>query len=55
MGKGKTCDAKLCERHALDQGPIPDNQLRLFDDLDEREHLHFCPAHAAINAKDLPR
>lgn len=51
MGRGKTCDAQLCERHAIVQGRVIERQPRLFDDgqLDEEpEQIHFCPAHAAI-------
>ncbi len=35
MGKGKTCDAPLCEDHANDHG----------------EDLHFCPSHEVIAVK----
>jgi hypothetical protein len=48
MGKGKTCDAYLCERHAISQGFAAGNQLRLFDDPDPVTELHFCPAHVAV-------
>ncbi len=48
LGKGKTCDAPLCERHAISQGLIA-NQLRLFDDPpDPESEVHFCPTHSLM-------
>lgn len=52
MGKGKTCDAPLCRRHAMLQAHrMPVNLPGLFDeteeDLDERR-IDFCPVHDAI-------
>jgi transcriptional regulator with XRE-family HTH domain len=35
MGKGKTCDALLCEDHAVKQGTAV-------------QDLHYCPQHALI-------
>ncbi len=48
MGKGKTCDAPLCGRHAISQGFPPDNQPRLFGDPDPETEIHYCPTHAAM-------
>ncbi len=48
MGRGKTCDAYLCERHAISQGFPRDNQLKLFADPDPETELHFCPTHDLI-------
>jgi hypothetical protein len=49
MGKEKTCDAHLCERHAIPQGRLPSTQLMLFEpDEPGESDLHFCPAHEAI-------
>lgn len=36
MGGGKTCDAPLCDKHAIGQGA-------------EWEDLHFCPQHSLID------
>ena len=49
MGKGKTCDAHLCEKHAIPQGKMPSTQLVLFEAEEPAESdLHFCPAHEAM-------
>ena len=52
MGKGRTCDAHLCEDHAIVQGRRPSMQLRLgfVDDgeIPADEAVHFCPAHHLI-------
>lgn len=41
LGKGKTCDAHLCQQHAIQQGPATEDR-------------HFCPTHAAIGQAALP-
>lgn len=55
LGKGKTCDARLCEDHAILQGRRPSNQLTLFQDepagMDDDDALHFCPTHDLIARK----
>ena len=54
LGRGKTCNAPLCQRHAIVQGRVVENQARLFDDgelAEEPEQIHFCPAHEAIRAR----
>jgi hypothetical protein len=56
MGKGKTCDAHLCEDHAIIQGRRPSNQLTLFTvndppNHDDKDVVHFCPAHELIARK----
>jgi hypothetical protein len=50
MGNGKTCDAHLCQDHAISQGFAAAAQLRLFEDPDPETELHFCPTHAALAA-----
>jgi hypothetical protein len=56
MGRGKTCDAPLCGRHAISQGHARDNQLRLFDEPPDPEtEIHFCPTHAAMAEKGRGR
>jgi hypothetical protein len=54
MGRGKTCDAPLCENHAIVQGRRPAMQLTLFgrDEIvtDQGDNLHFCPTHELMAA-----
>jgi hypothetical protein len=54
MGRGKTCDAPMCEVHAISQGHARDNQLRLFDDPDPETEIHFCPTHDAMSRAEKP-
>lgn len=46
MGKGKTCDAPLCDNHAIKVKRFPQNRLRLVDE--DNEWVEFCPNHAAL-------
>ena len=50
-GRGTTCDAPLCDRHAIFQGMRPCQKLRvLIDEMPANEEeedtpIHFCPVH----------
>ena len=55
LGKGKTCDAPLCEIHAISQGFGRSNQLRLFDNApDPKTEIHFCPTHHGSRRRARP-
>jgi DNA-binding XRE family transcriptional regulator len=64
MGNGKTCDAALCEDHAMPAGrallpPLDDIAARLDENAvtkrkrqtDAIEDLEFCPAHFAMSRR----
>ena len=54
MGNGKTCNAHLCERHAIAQGRLPSNQLVLFDTSEPAESdIHFCPTHELMAKRGI--
>ncbi len=51
MGRGKTCDAELCKKHAIPQGPRSQRLMIFAEDPEGDDMLHFCPAHEAITRK----